>query len=83
MSRVKLTYKSYHDPENPVVGYLTSNHVVLSAIGKTKDDVFKKLCKKQYYYYKELPKMRDFILEKRGLLKDMTNVETRSVSDNR
>lgn len=75
MSKVKLTYKPFHDPENPVLGYLTSNHVVLTATGKTEEEVFKKLCKKQYHYYKELPKIRDFILEKRGLLKDLTKVE--------
>lgn len=72
MSRVRLTYKHTDDLENPITGFLTSDHVILSCVGKTEDEVFKKLCKKQYYYYKELPKIRDFILEKRGLLTDLS-----------
>jgi len=72
MSKVRLTYVHTNDPENPIKGYLQSDHVIISCIGKTEDEVFKKLCKKQYHYYKELPKIRDFILEKRGLLTDLS-----------
>lgn len=56
MSKVRLTYVHTNDPENPIKGYLQSDHVIISCIGKTEDEVFKKLCKNNIIITKNFQK---------------------------
>lgn len=65
MGRIKLTYKPSGVENAPVRCFLSNDKVQINTIGVDEADAYKKMCKLVKRLYRAMPKMREFLYERR------------------